>query len=161
VTDFEALIRALADHRVEFIVVGGFAAVIHGSARFTQDLDIVYARAPENVERLVTALMPHRPYLRGAPSGLPFRFDVATIQRGLNLTLATALGDVDILGEILGGGTYESLLPHTVTITVFGRSCRCLDLPGLIRAKRAAGRPKDFEAVAELEVLLDERERRG
>ena len=110
-------------------------------------------------ERLATALAPHHPYLRGAPPGLPFRLDRATIERGLNFTLTTSLGDVDLLGEMVGGGNYEQVIPHTVTLSVFGRALRVLDLPALIRAKRAAGRPKDLEALAELEVLLAERER--
>lgn len=97
--------------------------------------------------------------MRGAPPGLPFDFDAATIRRGLNFTLTSALGDVDFLGEMAGGGTYEQVEPHTEELTVFGRLVRVLDLPALIRAKRAAGRPKDLEVLAELEALLVERER--
>ncbi len=63
------------------------------------------------------------------------------------------------LGDIAGGGTYESLITDSVTITVFGVECRCLGLDRLIEVKRAAGRPKDFEAIAELEALRDERQR--
>ena len=70
--------------------------------------------------------------------------------------MTTALGLVDLLGEIAGGGTYEDLMPHSVVVDAFGVACRCLDLVALIRAKRAAGRPKDFEAIAELEAILDE-----
>ena len=109
--------------------------------------------------KLASALAPYAPYLRGAPPGLPFQFDPATIQRGLNFTLTTGLGDVDLLGEMVGGGTYEEVAPHTTPLTVFGRLVLVLDLPALIRAKRAAGRPKDLEATAELEALLAERER--
>jgi hypothetical protein len=94
--------------------------------------------------------------LRGAPPGLPFRLDVPTIQRGLNFTLTTTLGDLDLLGEMTGGGTYEQVVEHTVSLNVFGRDIRVLDLPALIRAKRAAGRPKDLETIAELEALLAE-----
>jgi hypothetical protein len=65
------------------------------------------------------------------------------------------------LGQIVGGGTYEQLLPHSIELIVFGRTIRVLDLPALIAAKRAAGRPKDLEAVAELEALLVEKERAG
>ncbi|HMF43279.1 MAG TPA: hypothetical protein VKQ32_21555, partial [Polyangia bacterium] len=142
----------------EVIVIGGLAAQAHGSARLTQDADFVYRRSDENIARLAQALAPFSPYLRGAPAGLPFRFDPPTIRRGLNFTLTTAVGDVDFLGEMTGGGTYEQLLPHTIDLVVFGRTIRVLDLPALIRAKRAAGRPKDLEAVAELEALLAEKE---
>jgi hypothetical protein len=126
--DFEALLRALHDGGVEFVVVGGFAATLHGSPRLTRDLDVVYRRSPENMERLASALSGLEPYLRGAPPGLPFRWD----------PLATS-----VHGE------------------VFGMRIRVVDLSTLIRVKRAAGRPKDLETIAELEALLEERERGG
>jgi predicted nucleotidyltransferase len=155
-TDFAALLRCLAEGGVEFILVGGAAATAHGSARLTQDVDVVYRRTDTSVERLVGALRPHHPYLRGAPPGLPFRWDSATIKRGLNFTLTTDLGDLDLLGEVVGGGTYEDLLADTITLKVFGVVCLCLDLDRLIAVKRAAGRPKDLEAIAELEAIREE-----
>jgi hypothetical protein len=155
-TDFEALLAALDDGDVSFIIVGGLAATIHGSSRLTQDVDIVYGRSDDNIERLVGALAPYDPYLRGVPPGLPFEWSAETIKRGLNFTLTTGVGDIDILGEIIGGGSYDDLLPHTVTVELFAHSHRCLDLPRLIHVKRAAGRPKDLEVIAELEALLEE-----
>lgn len=155
----EGLLELLADAGVEFIVVGGMAATAHGSARTTYDLDVVYAREPGNMERIARALAPHAPYLRGAPPGLPFRLDAETIRRGLNFTLSTRLGALDLFGEISGGGTFEVLAPHTITLDLSGRRIRCLSLEKLIEVKRAAGRPKDLEAVAELEALREEREK--
>jgi hypothetical protein len=157
----EPLLRAFRDAGAELIVVEGVAATVQGSARVTMDLDLVYRRSRENVRRLVGALAPFSPYLRGAPPGLPFRWDEATVERGLNFTLTTTLGDVDLLGEITGGGRYEDLLPATIEVEVFGVPCRCLGLEKLIAVKRAAGRPKDLEAVAELEALWEERRKRG
>jgi hypothetical protein len=122
-------------------------------------VDIVYARTPQNIAKLINALQPYAPYLRGAPPGLPFRWDAETIHRGLNFTLTTTLGSLDLLGEIVGGGTYRDILPESIEIKVFGVSCRCLDLDALIRVKRAAGRPKDLEVLAELEALREERGR--
>ncbi len=169
-TDFASLIRILAQNDIEFI--------------------------------------PHKPYLRGAPSGLPFRWDADTLTRGLNFTrlrrkprlsrrgrmrdgcppkprrrraasagsaealmeatavkpwgstLITDLGAIDLLGEITGGGNYEDLLPHSLTLQLFGVPCRCLGLRRLIEVKRAAGQPRDLEVVAELEALLEESERK-
>lgn len=158
-TDFEKILVALSDAEVEFVIVGGVAATAHGSARLTQDVDVVYARTTDNVDRLVRSLAPFEPYLRGAPAGLPFRWNRETVERGLNFTLTTTIGDIDLLGEITGGGGYDALLPHSEEMTFFGRPCRCLDLPTLIRVKRAAGRPRDLEAIAELEALLEERGR--
>ena len=74
VIDIETAFRVLSGGGVEYIVVGGVAARAHGSARLTNDLDVAYRRTPENMARLVAALAPHAPYLRGAPPGLPFRW---------------------------------------------------------------------------------------
>ncbi len=156
VTQLERLLSALSDASVEFIIVGGVAARAHGSSRLTDDLDIAYARSPANLARVVAALEPLAPYLRGAPPGLPFEWSVATLRAGLNFTLTTSAGAIDLLGEITGGGQYDQLLPHALTITIFGRDLQLLDLPWLIRVKRAAGRPKDLEVIAELEALQDE-----
>jgi len=158
-TDFKTIIRVFSEAGIECVIVGGVAATIHGSARLTQDIDFVYARTDANIKRLVTALRPYAPYPRGAPPDLPFTWSVATLKRGLNFTLTSTIGDIDLLGEIVGGGDYRKLLPHTVTVELFGCQCRCLDLPGLIRAKRAAGRPRDLETLAELEALLEEPDR--
>jgi len=160
-TEFRSLVEALVAADVEFIVVGGLAAAAHGSPRVTQDIDVVYSRSPANLDRVVRALAPWKPYLRGAPPGLPFVWSVETIRRGLNFTLSTSIGDIDLLGEITGGGGYEALLTHTIRLDMFGRTCHCLDLPTLIRVKRAAGRPKDLDAIAELEALEDERGNRS
>lgn len=155
--DFGAVLGALVRGEVEFIIVGGAAATIHGSARLTSDLDIVYRRNPENIRRLTLVLAEHRPYLRGAPAGLPFRFDEDTVKRGLNFTLTTSFGDLDLLGEVAGGGDFDVLRPHCSAVRIFGVDCLCPDLETLIALKRAAGRPKDLEAIAELEALRDEK----
>lgn len=155
-TDFNALLRLLAENEVEFIIVGGAAATVHGSARLTLDLDVAYRRTNENIARIVNALELIKPYLRGAPPGLPFDWSVATIQKGLNFTLITSLGALDLLGEIVGGGDYEQLSPETVEVEIAGIKCLCLNLERLIAVKRAAGRPKDLEVVAELQQILYE-----
>jgi len=152
-TNLAKQLALLAGAGVEFIVIGGMAAAAHGSARATLDLDVVYSRTPENIRRLASALTAHAPYLRGAPPGLPFTFDAETIRHGLNFTLTCDVGDFDFLGEVVGGGTYEQLLPHTIELDAFGVRCRYVDLDTLLQLKRAAGRPKDLEAIAELEIL--------
>jgi hypothetical protein len=104
VTDFDALLTTLGRHEVAFVLVGGAAAIAHRSARLTQELHIVYERSPANLDRLIAALAHHDPYLRGVPPGLPFVWDRATLERGLNFTLVTSLGDIDLLGEIPAAG---------------------------------------------------------
>jgi len=155
VTRFAEVLRCLAGAGVEFVLVGGVAAAAHGSARSTQIIDLVYSRDPANLRRLVEALGPHRPYLRGAPPGLPFRLDAPTLSAGLNFPLTTDLGWIDLFGEITGGGRYPDLVSHSLEVEVFGVRCRVVDLETLIAVKKAAGRPKDLETIAELELLRD------
>ena len=159
-TDYARVLRVLTDGAVEFVLIGGVAANLHGSARATFDVDVVYSRARANITRLVKCLSPFKPYLRGAPPGLPFEFDEATVRNGLNFTLDTQLGEVDVLGEVAGGGNYAQLLPYTVELDAFGVRCKCVTLERLIQLKRAAGRPKDFESLAELQLLLENRRKR-
>lgn len=111
-------------------------------------------------ERTVNVLAAHSPYLRGAPTGLPFVWDKCTLQMGLNFTLITSLGDLDLLGEI-GGERCEQLVSQSEVLPMHGQNCFCLKLEKLIEVKRAAGRPKDLEAIAELEALLEERDALG
>lgn len=155
-TNFGRLFAALHTTGVEYIIVGGVAATIHGSSRLTQDVDICYARTDANLDRLVRALRPLKPYLRGAPRGLPFEWSAATLRAGLNFTLTTTAGDIDLLGEITGGGAYNDMIDHTITVTLFSHDTKCLNLEWLIATKRAAGRPRDLEAIAELEALSEE-----
>jgi predicted nucleotidyltransferase len=157
VTDFETALATLDRGAVEFIVIGGVAATLHGSAFTTQDLDVVYSRSPENIRRLAAALQEHQPYLRGAPAGLPFTWDERTIRHGLNFTLTTEFGDLDLLGEVAGGGAYEDLLPHSSEVAGFGVRFRLVNLDTLIVLKRAAGRPKDLPMIAELQGILERR----
>jgi hypothetical protein len=84
--NFHDLLPLLVQNQVRFILIGGGAAIAHGLARATYDIDIVYARDSENIRQVVAALQPHQPYLRGAPPGLPFRWDARTVQAGLNFT---------------------------------------------------------------------------
>jgi predicted nucleotidyltransferase len=84
------------------------------------------------------------------------RWHAETLRRGLNFTLTTTFGDIDLLGEIAGNGTYDELLPDSSSVQIFGIECECLDLKRLIQVKRAAGRAKDWEAIAELEAILGE-----
>jgi hypothetical protein len=156
VTNFNAILCLLTENEVRFIIVGGAAATAHGSARLTFDLDIVYERSKANIARIVNALKPIQPYLRGAPAGLPFDWSVQTLEKGLNFTLVTTLGALDLLGEIVGGGGYEQLVTDTIKVEIAGHECFCLSLSRLIQVKRAAGRPKDLEVIAELERIQEE-----
>ncbi|SRR6266567_3184661 len=158
--DLAQIIPPLTTAKIDFILIGGMAAILHGSARVTFDVDLVYSRTPANIERLADALAPYKPYLREAPAGLPFEWDARTIRNGLNFTLTTDLGDIDLLGDVADGETYQTLLSHSFDVEAFGVRFKCIDLPTLIRIKEAADRPKDREALAELRVLLEESEKK-
>ncbi len=151
--DIAAILRALSANEVDFVVIGGIAAVAHGSAYITQDFDISYARTGVNLARLARALAPLHPRLRGVSEDLPFQLNAATLRAGLNFTLATDIGDIDLMGEIAGFSTYEQVSAASDTLELYGIRCRILTLDGLIRSKRAAARPKDLQLVPELEAL--------
>jgi hypothetical protein len=153
VTDFERLLRALAAHDVAFVIIGGVALVLHGSARVTQDLDICYARDDENLQRLSGALTPFLPTLRGAPPDLPFSLDPPTLNAGLNFTLQTAAGDVDLLGEVSGVGGFADIAATADVQQLYGLRVLVMSLDALERAKRAAGRLKDLADLAEIRIL--------
>ncbi len=151
--DAPAMVRQLADRQVQFVVIGGLAMIANGSAYVTKDLDVCYQRTPENIATVAAALAPIHPYLRGAPPGLPFRFDPATIQAGLNFTLITDYGDLDLLGEVSGLGNYEKVLAASNLMEMYGQQVQVLSVDGLIAAKKAAGRTKDKLHLLELEEL--------
>ena len=145
----------LARSEVDFVIVGGVAATLHGSAFQTFDLDICYGRDGQNLDRLVGALAPFHPALRGAPSGIPFIWDRNTLRNGLNFTLSTDLGDIDLLGEITGIGGFHDVKAKSRNVEMYGFRFAILTLSGLIEAKRAAGRVKDLSILPELEALLE------
>ncbi len=149
-TDVQRILDLLTQAGVEFAVVGGVALVLRGSTRVTIDLDLCYARTPANLERLAAALTAYRPRLRGAPEDLPFLWDALTLRSGLNFTLTTDLGDLDLLGELPGVGGFEQVAAGSSTLEVGGLSVLVLDLDALARSKRAAGRAKDLLDLAEL-----------
>lgn len=151
-TDYAALLKALDAASVEYVVIGGLALAAHGYPRFTEDVDICYARNRANLSRLVTALTPLSPALRGA-SGLPFAFDEATLRSGLNFTLLTSAGAIVLLGEVTGIGSYEQMLPGATEYEVFGIRAKFIGLDDLERAKMAAGRPKDLFDLEAIRAL--------
>jgi hypothetical protein len=151
--DTPAILGQLVQQRVEFVLVGGLAMIAHGSAYVTKGVDVCYSRTESSIAALTTALEPLHAYLRGAPPGLPFHLDAATVLAGLNFTLTTDRGDLGLLGEIAGIGSYEQVVAQSAELEVYGLKVRVLSLDGLIAAKRTAGRVKDRLHVLELEEL--------
>lgn len=156
----EELLNRLLEGGVDFVIIGGVAAVAHGSPQMTADLDVCYSRSPDSLEKLVAALAPLKPRLRGAPTDLPFIWDGRTLRAGLNFTLATYVGPIDLLGEVSGIGQYDAAVAASEVVPLFGRPCRVLTIDALIRSKRAAGRKRDLEHILQLDAIKELRERK-
>ena len=154
VGEFRQIIAALASAGLRFVIVGGVAMRLQGSAHITDDIDFAVARDPANLEALVKALAPYHPALRGAPPGLPFFWDARTLKNIMNITLRTDLGSVDLLGKLAGAASFEQLWSDAATIDLDGVPVRVASIPSLIAMKRAAGRPKDLLHLMELEQML-------
>ena len=149
----QQLIALLSDAKIRFSVIGGVALIARGVQRSTEDLDISYARDRENLKRLADALAPIHPRLRGVEGELPFVLDEATLRSGLNFTLDTDLGPLDLLGEVAGIGTYAAVDALSDELEIAGTKMLVLTVEGLERAKRAAGRPKDLVDLGYLKAL--------
>jgi len=154
-TDLQKLLKALHQEQVEFVIIGGLAAVLQGSAYVTADFDLCYSRKKDNLEKLARALASFHPLLRAIPDRVPFRLDLSALRSGMNFTLATDVGDVDILGEVTGMGSYQQVEAFSEVMEIFGINCKVLTLEGLIKAKRALGRAKDLRILPELEALAE------
>ena len=145
---------------VRFVVIGGIAARAHGSVRITEDLDICYDPADDNVRLLASVLVEWSAYLRGVEPGLPFVLDERTFRTTPIMTLITDRGAIDVFDTVEGVGGYPEVLAASVEITSGDLRFRALDLPALLAAKRATGRPKDAEQIPELEALVELRKKR-
>ncbi len=155
--EIEKGLRLLAEYQVNCVVVGGVAAWANGSSQATFDVYVCYARDVSNLTRLIHALQSVKATLRGAPKDIPFILDEETLRRGLNFTFETDVGDIDLLGEVKGVGTYADCLENSEVVEIFGYPFRVISLGKLIDAKRAAGRMKDLMALPELEAILEYR----
>ena len=138
---------------MRFVVIGGVAATIQGSARFTNDIDICYDTSSDNVERLAACLIRWNAYLRGVERGLPFVMDARAFRTTPIMTLATDVGDIDVLDIVPGVGDYAAVFKASEVVEIGDIEFRSLRLDALIASKRAVRRPKDVEQLIELEAI--------
>ncbi len=150
------VLRTLNDHRVRFVLIGGYAGALRGSPVITGDVDICYARDNENLHRLAAALQVLDAHLRGAPPDVPFQLDATTLRAGDHFTFTTTAGSLDCLGTPAGTQGFEDLDAAATDEDLDGLVVRVAALDDLIRMKRAAGRPKDLIEVEWLSALRDE-----
>jgi hypothetical protein len=156
--DFLEILRILTRHQVEFVTVGGLAAVFGGAPIVTVDVDILHRRTPENVERLLSALN---------ELGAVFRNDPRKLVPGTShlmgpghQLLQTKHGDLDVLGTIDDQVVYEDVLEDTIEAQIDEIRVLALDLARVIKAKEFAGRPKDLATLPILRATLAEVEKR-
>lgn len=153
--DFLGLLRSLFDHGVDFILVGGVAAVLHGAPISTFDLDVVHWRSQENIERLLAALQDLDAYYRGRGEQR-LRPDTSHLASPGHQLLMTRFGPFDVLGTIGDDHSYEDLVEHTVELWVSGMPVRVLDLKTLIAVKEETGHEKDRAVIPILKRTLEE-----
>lgn len=149
------ILRGLDAAGVRFVVIGGMASQLHGSSRLTNDVDICYDTARDNIETLAALLQRWRAYPRDIESGLPFVLDVQTLRSTEALTLTTTEGNLDVFARVPGVGRYVEAIAQSRVFDLDEVPVPTLTLDALIASKVAAGRPKDREHVVELEALRD------
>ena len=157
----QPILGALASHAVDFVLVGGLAGLAHGSSYPTYDVDIAYARDPENLDRVGATLLELGATLRGADPGLPLQLDGRMLANGMNFTFDTRLGPLDLLGESGGLPDYRRLREAATLVEIDGVEVRLASLDHLIAMKTAAGRPKDLLMASEYIALAEEIEGGG
>jgi len=154
--DFLGILRALSDHGVQHIVVGGVCAVLHGAPVTTFDLDVIHDRTPENIARLTAALLALRAYYRDRPEP-PLAPDPRHLAGPGHHLLMTDDGPLDLLETIGAGRGFAELVDHTERMEVNGMDVLVLDLETLVAVKEERAREKDLLMVTLLHRLLRER----
>jgi hypothetical protein len=158
-TDLLALLEKLQQHNIDFVLVGGFAAVTHGATTLTQDVDICCDFSTDNLMRLNDALADIHPIHRMTPQKLPLELSPESCKSLKHLYLDTDMGQLDCLSSITGVGNYDQVAQSSCQISLAGGPCRVLDLDALIESKKAMNRPRDLEAVLQLETIRDHKQK--
>ena len=151
--DFEGVLRSLVESKVRFVLIGGLAMIAQGAANLTQDIDCLYDRSAENIQRIVEALRTSHPKLRTLRESVSIVWDAEFFKNVLNVTLSTDMGPVDLLAEAPGVEGFEQLWSRAQEMRLFGFPVRVASIDDLIRMKTATGRPKDIEHAMQLRAL--------
>ena len=157
-SELTQITKRLADFDVAFVIAGGLATILHGSALMTRDVDVACEMTPENLFRVWQALDGLNPVHRMSSARPLFTREQATDIQWKNLYLSTDMGQLDLLGEITGIRDYNACKANSEKIVMDSNIIQVLTIDALISAKRALGRPKDLHAVLELEVIRARRQ---
>lgn len=149
----DEILRRLVERGVDFVVIGGIAAVLHGSARNTFDLDICFATDDANLAALGDVLVALSARLKGVDENVPFVPDARTLRQIELLTLVTSLGELDVLARPSGAPPYRELRRNADRYDLGGFNVSVASIDDLIAMKQAAGRAKDLLDVEELEAI--------
>ena len=149
------LLDALDSNKVDFVLIGGLAAALHGTTRITQDIDIAFASHRENVERLCQVINTQHPHEIGFGGSLsPIELTPTIVKRGSVVHLATDVGRVDLMSRVDGFNSYAALKKFSQPYEFAdGKTCIVLSIDGLLKAKRFLKRPKDAQDIVELEAI--------
>ena len=159
--DPNCIFRTLTEHDVKYVLIGGLAAVIHGSSAMTNDADIMPENSESNLALLSAALTALEARLRveSTPDGVPFDPHPALLQSMALMNLTTRCGDLDITFDPAGLDGFESVWERSVVFELSGQRVHVAALPDIIRSKEAAGRTKDTATLPILYALQEEIER--
>lgn len=155
--DFESILGRLLKHRVEFVLIGGYAAIVHGSPLVTQDMDICCRFSATNLLRLQKAVADLHPVHRMTPQRLPLRLTRRNCRGLKNLYVSTDWGVLDCLGAVAGLGDYREVLRQSEQLDLGFGICRLLTLDALIESKKALDRPRDRESLRVLKAIAEQR----
>jgi predicted nucleotidyltransferase len=151
-TDPRRIFESFQRHGVEYIIIGGVAAIAHGHTRNTRDVDFVAPTDPANLERLAAALRELGARLSGTDAhllGIDV-YDPATLGSGAKFTMETDAGGLDFFNDVPGGAPYDDLRRRALVIDLGGLAVQIAGRDDLIRMKQAAGRPQDLADIAAL-----------
>jgi predicted nucleotidyltransferase len=149
------LVQRLCEADIDFVIVGGYAAVLHGSSHVTRDLDVCMVLSSANVEKLREIFKDLHPTHRFTPQRLSFLNNPDPGVSLKNLYLQTDIGAVDFLSTITGVGSFEDVGRGAVSVELFGKRLRVIGVEDLIKAKEALGREKDVLVAKELRAILE------
>ena len=158
-SELNRLLQRLIEADVEFVIVGGFGGVLHGSSLVTRDLDVCTLLTPANVEKLRTSFRDLNPTHRLTPNRLSFLENPEPGFALKNLYLQTDLGPLDLMSSITGVGDYTRVAASAIEVELFGHRVKVISIEDLITAKEALGRDKDLLAAKELRAILERRVR--
>ena len=150
-----SLLQRLCNADIDFVIVGGYAAVLHGSSMVTRDLDVCMVLSAENVEKIRDLFRDLHPTHRQTPQRLSFLDNPEPGLPMKNLYLQTDLGAIDFLGAITGIGSFDDVNQGAVQVELFGKRLKVIGVQDLIKAKEALGRQKDLITALELRAILE------